>query len=635
MTTLLLACLILVAAASLYVAARVARLGLAPGAFLDAEQGLPGWSAVFLLPGLALAALGVEEHLGLVARFGLQASHLAVGVVLFAMAALLVWNRLWYAARVARLDTPGAALGRYYGSVTLRVAVLALAALYALPFAADLLSFAALLVEAATAGLVPRASGVWLLAIALAVPAIVGGWRATVLVLALLSLSMLVMLPGVTILAEALLPGPGFPAAPIPVAEGVLWDRLPGVIRYVGGLGKRVPAEGIFTTVALASSALALLGLALSPAALYLGQTLRAGRGLGTSAVWLAGGLAAGLLILCAPVLAARLGEGAPALAAVLNAAEPLAGSGFLLLLLLPALVAVSFLVTGGGLIWTRELVLTYLFPRLSPQAGRFAARLAIAAAFFGMAFMASFLPLTSAILASVALPLSVQLLPALLGLAFFRWVGRGAVLAGLVLGCLVVVFTEPLGLILFEGLFVELPWGRWPLGIHSAAWGLAVNLALVLPSAAVTQRAPDRAERDRMHDAMAAATGVRTGARGLLWALALVWGFLAYGPGAILGNTLFSDPIFASGPAEALGIPSLWVWQILFWLLGVVLVWWLANRLGFGRTSAEAVRPITLGEAEALRSPDWLAAGIARVAGHTPLAPPRPAAPRRRAARR
>lgn len=616
MTTLLLASLILVALAALYIAARVARAGGAAEAFLDAGRALPGWTAIFLLPGLALAGLGVERHLGLVAHYGLQASHIGVGIVLVAMAALLIWNRFWYVVRIAGLGTPGAALGQAYGSVALRVVVLGLALLFALPLSADALSFAAALIETATRALIPRSAGVWLLALALAIPAIVGGWRATVLTLATLSLTLLVLIPGITAFAEIAAADQDFPALPIAVGEGVLWDRLPGVVRYVAGVGKHVPAEGIFTTVAVSSSILALLGIVLSPPALYFGQTLRAGRGLGVSTVWMTGGLTAGLLVLCAPVLAAYMPSGTVDLAALLHAAEPLAGTGLFLLLLLPALIAASFLVTGGALIWTRELVSAYLFPRLEPSQQRFAARLAIAFAFFFMAFMASFLPLVSAVLASVALPLSVQLLPAILGLCFFRWIGRGAVLAGLTVGALIVVFTEPLGLILFEGLFVDLPWGRWPLGIHSAAWGLVFNLLLVLLSAAVTQKAPDRFQRDRLHDALLAATGLKVGGRGLLWALVLIWGFLAYGPGAILGNTFFSDPIFASGPSRALGIPSLWVWQILFWLLGVVLVWWLAYRLGFGRTSDEATKPITLGEVPGLRTPDWLASGIARVAG-------------------
>jgi hypothetical protein len=205
-----------------------------------------------------------------------------------------------------------------------------------------------------------------------------------------------------------------------------------------------------------------------------------------------------------------------------------------------------------------------------------------------------------------------MQLLPAILGLTFLRWISRGAVLAGMTLGMLIVFFTEPPGLIIFEGLFVNLPWGRWPLTIHSAAWGLAINLLIVLLCSAATLRTPDNLQRNRLHDALHQATGVAVGGRGLFWALMLLWSFLAYGPGAVLGNIFFSHPIFTSTEAS-LGIPSLWVWQILFWLLGVVLVWWMAFRVGFGRTSEDGIKTIEL-EAGNRRRPDWLSAGLSRV---------------------
>jgi len=614
MTPLLLSILTLLALYGVYIAAITARQEARPADFLDGAQALPGWAAMFLLPALVATGLGLQTQLAMVTRFGLQASHLAVGFVLAAMAALLLWNRMWYVARVAGLSTPGEALGQFYGSVTLRVVMLGLAVLFALPFSANLLSSAAQLLEGATDGLLPRAAGVWVLAISLAIPAIIGGWRATIMTLAMQAVLLALLLPGSTILAEIMASAPGFPAAPIPVQDGVLWDRLPGVIQYSAGIGKEMPATGIFTTVALSSSVICLLGIVFSPATLYLGQTASPGRAVGLSTVWLAAGLLTGIFVLGAPLLATRMDDGPIALAMQFYAFEPLAGVGLIVMLLVGALLTVSFFVTGGAILVTRELVIRYLFPDLSEQEQRFSARVAIGFAFFLLAFMASFLPLVSAVLGSVALPLAVQLLPAFLGLTFLRWISRGAVIAGMTLGMLIVFFTEPPGLILFQGLFVNLPWGRWPLTIHSAAWGLAINLAVVLLASAATLRAPDNLQRNRLHDALFQATGVAVGGRGLFWALMLMWSFLAYGPGAVLGNTFFSHPIFTSGEAT-LGIPSLWVWQILFWLLGVVLVWWMAFRVGFGRTSEDSIRAIELEHGKRVR-PDWLAAGLDRVNG-------------------
>lgn len=613
MTPLLLSVLIFLALYGLYVATIVARREARPADFLDAGQGVPGWAAMFLLPALAATGLGFDNHLALVTRFGLQASHLAVGLVLVAMAALLVWNRMWYVTRVARLPTPGEALGQFYASIALRVVVLGLAVLFALPFSANILSFAADVLERTTGGLLPRATGVWLLAISLAVPAIIGGWRATILTLAMEAVLLAFLLSGTTILAEIFATAPGYPVVPIPVQEGVLWDRLPGVIQYSAGIGKEMPVPGIFTTVALSSSVVALLGIVFSPATLYLGQTVRSGNTLGLSTVWLTAGLMAGIFVLGAPLLATRMAAGPVAFAAELYAMEPLAGVAVILLSLVGMMFAASFFVTGGAIVFARELVIRYMFPALSEQGQRFAARVTIGVAFFLLAFMASFLPVISAVLASIALPFAVQLLPAILGLTFVRWISRGAVLAGMALGMLIVFFTEPPGLILFEGLFVDLPWGRWPLTIHSAAWGLVFNMLLVLLASAATLRAPDSLLRERLHDAMFAATGMAVGGRGLFWALMLLWSFLAYGPGAVLGNTFFSHPIFS--PIEAtLGIPSLWVWQILFWLMGVFLVWWLAYRVGYGRMSEDGIKVIELSKPNRLKAPDWIAAGLARV---------------------
>lgn len=614
MTPLLLSLLGLLAIYSLYIAARVARLGGPPGAFCDAGQAVPGWAVMFLLPGLAAAGLGIERHGLLVGRYGLQASHVAMGIVLVSVAALMIWNRLWLVTRLAGLTTPGEALGRYYDSIALRVIMMGLALLFALPFAANLLSSAALLLETATHGLIPRGAGVWLLAFALAVPAIVGGWRGTVLALAMQAVLLAVLLPGVTVLAELTAPGPGYPDIAIAVADGVLWDRIPGVLQNAAGLGKSVPPGGIFTTVGIGSSAVALLGMVLSPAALYLGQTARPGPALGVSAVWLTGGALAGVFIVGMPVLAGRMPDDWAALADMLFDEEPLAGAAVYLLVLVGSLLAVAFLITGGAILITRDVIHTWLLPDLSGPGLRLSVRIALGFGFFLAALMAGFAPYLSAVAASVALPLSVQMLPALLGLTYLRWISQGAVLAGLTLGGLIVVFTEPLGLILFEALFVDLPWGRWPLTIHSAVWGLVFNLALVLLASAVTWRAPGWLRRDRLHRAMTAHLPDVPGGRGLLWSLTLLWGFLAYGPGAILGNTFFSKPIFSKVEAT-LGLPSLWVWQILFWLLGVVLLWWLAYRMGLGRTCDEGLKPVDLGGAHTVRAPDWLAAGLARVA--------------------
>lgn len=619
MTALLLTLLAFLSALGLYIAAMVARSGPAdPRGFLDAGARLPGWAAVFAGGGILLAGIDLPGHLALVGRYGLQANHLALGLVLAVLALVLVQKRLWLAARIAGLSSPAEALASHYGSVTLRLFLLTLTALFALPFAAGLLSGAGGLLSALTAGAVPRGAAIWALAFALFLPAVVGGWRATVLVLAVEGLLLATLLAGTAGLAEVLLPGPGFPLAALPVPEGTLADAIPGVAQYSAGIGKETAQGGIFTTLAILSGSLALVGLTLSPGMLFMGMTTRGGRSLAFGSVWAMAGLVTGLLLILAPLIAARAADGGlPGLAATLAGLDPLAGAGFALLLLLAGLMATGFFVTSGTLILVCDLVLPFVLPGLAPLSQRLTARIALAVTFLMVAALATFSPLAAAVFGSLALPLSAQLFPALLGLVFLRWISRSAVLTGLILGCLAVFMTEPPGLILFEGLFLDLPWGRWPLTIHSAGWGLVLNLGAVLLVSIFTRKGAERLHRDRLHDAFAAQARVDFGARGsrgAKWSLTLIWAFLALGPGAILGNSFFSQPIFAEGEAS-LGLPSLWAWQLFFWLLGVPLVWWLAYRCGLGLTGEAGLRPQHR-DAPSTRAPGWIAASLQRVTG-------------------
>ena len=424
---------------------------------------------------------------------------------------------------------------------------------------------------------------------------------------------MAILIPGVTLFGEIVLTGDIFPTQPMPVEDGIFWDRIPGVLQGYAGVGKSVPVGGIFTAVAISSTAISFVGVVLSPAALYLGQTTLKGNAFGIGGVWLTSGLAAGLMLLVVPVLAARMPAGLFSHAESLAAVVPLAGVSVILLGVMGALFAISFFVTGGALLVFRELVHTYFYPNLTDRGQRLGARISLGFGFFLRGLMAAFMPYVSAVFASVALPLALQLLPALVGFTFMRWISRGAVLAGIALGSLLVVFTEPLGLIIFEGLFVDLPWGRWPLTIHSAGWGLAMNLLIVLLSSLATLRGPDIYQRSRFHRAMEAHSSVSVARSGLLWGLAILWGFLAYGPGAVLGNFFFSDPIFTD-LKSIMGVPSLWVWQMLFWLLGVMLVWWVSYSAGFGSVQEVRGKPIRLGMPRATRSPEWISSGLSRV---------------------
>ncbi len=603
-----------------YIAAMVTRVGRAPETFLDGGNDIPGWAFAFTASGVVLAGFGLTSHIALVERYGLQASHVGVGIIIAALAAILVLKRLWLGARITGLASPGLMIGWYYRSTALRLFAVALTALFTLPFAAHVLAEAGTIIDTATDGAIPRQGAIWTLAFTLFVPAVIGGWRAVVLVAAMQSAIVVVAIVTALFFGEGMLADPGFLTTSIPVADGILADRIPGVVQYAAGAGKEMPAGGIFTTVGIMSAALIMVGIVLSPTFLHLAMTTGSGRAFAVTHVWLMAGLVGAVLVLAIPFLAARMDGDVATLVAVLAGVDVLSGAVAILGLVVAAQLTVAFFVTGGTLQLARDLLFHDVLPGLTPQEQRLATRIALAGAFIPVAILAAFLPLTSAILASAVLPLSVQLAPALLGFAFIPWISRGAVLTGVILGGLVVVFTEPPGLVFFEGLFVDLPWGRWPLTVHSAAWGLMCNVVAVLLVSIFTGRSAGRDVRDRLHGEFRASWRVpfgRPASRTATWSLVLIWAFFALGPGAILGNTFFIEPIFVD-EAAALGLSSLWVWQIFFWMIGVPLVWWLAYPTRLGSTTEDGLRTLARSEDEPSlpgeRTPGWIASSLSRL---------------------
>lgn len=631
MTTLLIGMLGFLFAYAVYIAALTARAVRGPDDYLDGGSNLPPWCFLFGGTGVVIATMGLYDHYLLVALYGLQYNHVAVGVVFAALTGVLVQKRLLLAARISGHRTMGNLLGAYYGSVTLRILALILVLLFAVPFTGQSLSRLGAIIASATGDTIGRAETIWACAFFLFVAGAIGGWRGTIYVIGaqsvlLLTLMVFVAAGGATGLGwTALLHGE------VPSAEGVLRQQIPGVMQPSAGIGKEATSGGLWTTTAVLSQALVFVGIVLSPAFALLGITTRAPGRYAFKQVWLTAGLATGVLLLTAPLIGAgvALAHPGPLLTSVVSYVGVLTAAvnhdamlaiGFVLMIAVSLQIVVAFFAQSGASLLVMELLARDLLPDLSPRGRRLTARVTLGVLYLAIAMLAAYAPLLAEIGGGLALSLSVQLLPALIGLCWVRWMSRSAVLVGLVFGILLVLFTEPAGLLVFEALFVELPWGRWPLTIHSAGWGLAFNLAACLLASIFTARDAERPRRDRLHDVFLREHRQDLGgpaARGAKWSLILIWTFFALGPGAILGNRFFSNPIFTDA-APVMLLPSLWVWQILFWLLGAFVTWWLAYKAGLSVLD----RPIKPGlrlEPESApferSSPQWLDQFVERVA--------------------
>ena len=61
-------------------------------------------------------------------------------------------------------------------------------------------------------------------------------------------------------------------------------------------------------------------------------------------------------------------------------------------------------------------------------------------------------------------------------------------------------------------------------------------------------------------------------------WIITIAWLFFGIGPRAVIGNDIFGSPNDIT--TWTFGIPAIWAWQILFWLLGTGMMWFLAYKM-------------------------------------------------------
>jgi hypothetical protein len=78
-----------------------------------------------------------------------------------------------------------------------------------------------------------------------------------------------------------------------------------------------------------------------------------------------------------------------------------------------------------------------------------------------------------------------------------------------------------------------------------------------------------------------------------IAWIVTLAWFFFGIGPGAVIGNDIFGAPN-AGVEGWTFGIPSIWAWQIIFWILGVCMMWFLAYKMEMSTVPDKEVEALT-----------------------------------------
>ena len=226
----------------------------------------------------------------------------------------------------------------------------------------------------------------------------------------------------------------------------------------------------------------------------------------------------------------------------------------------------------------TRDIYTRYVSPEATDNSQKLIGRLMVLVVAGAALVVAANSTSAIVMLGGLAVAYGFQMYPALLGLCYFSWLNRKGIVAGLVAGLLVVTLTDR------TSVWFGVPWGAYPLTIHSAGWGIFFNVVIaMLVSKTTTEPNNHRIKREKRHAFLQEVSGLSVAQKKkttLAWILTLVWFLIGFGPFATIGNTIFSNP---NDPLtwSPLGLPSIWVWQLLFLVYGIFVMWFLAFQMG------------------------------------------------------
>jgi len=124
-------------------------------------------------------------------------------------------------------------------------------------------------------------------------------------------------------------------------------------------------------------------------------------------------------------------------------------------------------------------------------------------------------------LLSGLAVSYGFQMWPALIAVCYWPFLTRQGVVTGLIAGMITVTVTDAIG-VAWLG---TLPWGRWPLTIHAAGWGITVNLTVAVLVSLVTR--DDRERKMEFHTLLRTYAAPELARRRLVplaWVFTILW---------------------------------------------------------------------------------------------------------------
>lgn len=575
--------------------------------YFVAGRSIGTWVFVLAATATSFSGWTFVGHPGKILTDGLPYAFASFYALTIPFTGVLFLRRQWVLGRVYNYVTPGEMYSDYYGGSSMRVLTVLVAFLFSVPYLGIQLRASGALFNVLTDGLISTNLGMILLSTVVVIYVASGGLKSVAYVdcaqAILLALGIIVLgiitikwIGGWNLFTEGigvLVKNDLISANRLTLQGFSNRVAMPGSIQIVSSGSNAV--GGVWTGMMCMTYMFALMGIQSSPAFsmwAYANKTSKPFRwqqvvassiviGIILFTFTIIQGMGADVLVLNGIFETISDSTLVPKLINLMSESAPWV-VGLLAVCALAAMQSTgsAYMSTFSAMI-TRDIYKNYIDEEVTEDRQKFIGRLFVVVVAVAALVVAIVSTDALVMLGGLAVAYGFQMYPALFGNLYCKWISKTGVTMGLIAGLLAVTLTDKMSSIF------PLPWGAYPLTIHSAGWGIFFNIIFTgFASYFFPDSDQKNLDKEKRHAFLSEVAGVPESKKKLVplaYCLVLFWFLFGFGPFAMIGNTLFSDPNIPATWAP-FNLPSIWIWQLVFLFFGIFVMWFLAFHMGFSQ---------------------------------------------------
>ncbi len=605
------------------------RKATTPVNFFIFDRQLPSWAFIAISTGTVFSGWIFFAHPGLIFMNGLPFAITSLAAIVIPLIGIIFLKRQWMLSKRFGFVTPCEMLGEYFKSDIIRILIVLITLLFAIPFIAMQLSLVGNFINILSDDVIGTTSASILVGSIILIYLSLSGIKSSIyidsvqfllIIFGIIAIGFITynLVGGWDLLNESLSRVSRIKENLFNIKENYnSYLAVPGTIKLSKVLDEALPYSGIWTSSMILTFTFALAGIQLSPNFSMLAFSAREVKSFGAQQVWFSAFFVGFILIF----FSTAIGVGSILLGGndivnqsgnnisnllpknifpnnastvvphLVNIIGDYSGIFFGILAIcgVAAVQATANFYLSSSAIVTRDIIKRFFVKNLNNQGQIFTSRILLMAILIVALIISTSSSIKIFALGSFSLAIACQMFVPLLALCYFPWLTKQGVSLGIILGIVAVILTDSTGQ--SEIFSNAVKWNKWPLTIHSSVWGLFFNLAAAITISFITQDQKETNHKERFHNFINDYKSVSLARRSLkpsAWIVAFAWMFFAIGPGLIVGNEFFGRP--GNVESWSFGMPSIWVWKIIFWVLGVILIWFLAFKMEMSTSPTKTI---------------------------------------------